>query len=183
MGHGLEAAVDMTAYRASLRYIASSDLPPHRVPRQLDDMASREPDRRPATCLIAQIDPDRGQVTMAGAGHLPPAVIDGAGHLPAVRAGRPAARHRTGRLRTGDVPAGPRQTLMLFTDGLVERRGEDIDQSLDRLTRVAFGNASGVEEVLDTVLARPAAHQAEDDVAVLAARLRDRRGHAHGTRD
>ncbi|MET9971672.1 GAF domain-containing SpoIIE family protein phosphatase, partial [Streptomyces sp. NPDC006356] len=62
MGHGLEAAVDMTAYRSALRYIASADLPPHRVLRQLDDIASAEPERRPATCLIARVDPGRRQV-------------------------------------------------------------------------------------------------------------------------
>jgi hypothetical protein len=49
MGHGVEAAVDMTAYRQSLRYIASADLPPHRVLRQLDDLVSGEPERRPAS--------------------------------------------------------------------------------------------------------------------------------------
>ncbi|MFF8731885.1 PP2C family protein-serine/threonine phosphatase [Streptomyces sp. NPDC015171] len=177
MGHGLEAAIDMTAYRASLRYIASSDLPPHRVLRQLDEMASSEPDRRPATCLVAQIDPNRGQVTMASAGHLPPAVIDAEGRtsLLSVPVGPPLGTG-LGGYEPATYQLDPGKTLMLFTDGLVERRGEDIDRSLDRLARVGFGTDLGVEEVLDTVIARLAGRQPEDDVAVLAARLHDRCG-------
>ncbi|MBL1082532.1 SpoIIE family protein phosphatase [Streptomyces actinomycinicus] len=176
MGHGLEAAVDMTAYRSSLRYIASADLPPHRVLRQLDEMASGEPDRRPATCLLARLDPNRGQVTLASAGHLPPVVIDGEGRasLLPVPVGPPLGTG-LGGYEPATYRLAPGQTLMLFTDGLVEHRGEDIDQSLDRLTGVGFGTASGVEQVLDTVVARLDVQQAEDDVAVLAARIRDRR--------
>ncbi|MET9968830.1 SpoIIE family protein phosphatase, partial [Streptomyces sp. NPDC006356] len=68
----------------------------------------------------------------------------------------------------------PGQTLLLFTDGLVEHRGEDIDRSLDRLAGVDFASATGVEDVIDTALARLDARHAEDDVAVLAAQLHQR---------
>lgn len=64
--------------------------------------------------------------------------------------------------------------LMLFTDGLVERRGEDIDQSLARLSGVGIEGGADVEDVLDTMLTRLDAGHAEDDVAVLAARLHHR---------
>jgi serine phosphatase RsbU (regulator of sigma subunit) len=175
MGHGLEAAVDMTAYRSALRYIASADLPPHRVLRQLDDSAAVEPERRPATCLIARVDPDRGQVTLASAGHLPPAVIDAEGRaaLLPVPVGPPLGTG-LGGYEPATWRLDPAQTLLLFTDGLVEHRGEDIDQSLDRLAGVGFASATGVEDVIDTVLTRLDARQAEDDVAVLAAQLHQR---------
>ncbi|MFI9809016.1 PP2C family protein-serine/threonine phosphatase [Streptomyces sp. NPDC052301] len=175
MGHGLEAAVDMAAYRSSLRYIASADLPPHRVLRQLDELAADEPDRRPATCLIAQVDPNRGQVTFASAGHLPPAVLDGQGRtsLLPVPVGPPLGTG-LGGYEPATCRLDPSQALLLFTDGLVERRGEDIDRSLQRLTEVDFRAASGLEDILDTVLARLEARHTEDDVAVLAARLRRR---------
>ncbi|WP_244162878.1 PP2C family protein-serine/threonine phosphatase [Streptomyces bungoensis] len=175
MGHGLEAAVDMNAYRSALRYIASADLPPHRILRQLDDIASAEPDRRPATCLIAQVDPNRGRVTLAGAGHLPPAVVDGHSgtSLLPVPVGPPLGTG-LGGYDAATFRLAPSQTLLLFTDGLVERRGEDIDRSLHRLARVEFDACSGVEDILDTVLARLDARHAEDDVAVLAARLHHR---------
>ncbi|SDM40718.1 GAF domain-containing protein [Streptomyces sp. cf386] len=175
MGHGLEAAVDMTAYRSSLRYIASADLPPHRVLRQLDDGASAEPERRPATCLIARVDPNRGQVTFASAGHLPPAVIDAEGRtsLLPVPVGPPLGTG-LGGYEPATYRLDPTQTLVLFTDGLVEHRGEDIDHSLDRLAGVGFEATAGVEDVIDTVLARLDARHAEDDVAVLAAQLHQR---------
>ncbi|QOV47821.1 SpoIIE family protein phosphatase [Streptomyces chromofuscus] len=176
MGHGLEAAVDMTAYRSALRYIASADLPPHRVLRQLDDIASSESDRRPATCLIARVDPVRGQITLAGAGHLPPAVIDGRGDTsllplpvgPPLGTGLGGYEPATYRVDTD-------QTLLLFTDGLVEHRGEDIDESLNRLARLRFNASESVESIIDTVLADLDARHAEDDVAVLASRVRHRR--------
>ncbi|MFE0251627.1 PP2C family protein-serine/threonine phosphatase [Streptomyces sp. NPDC059010] len=175
MGHGLEAAVDMTAYRSALRYIASADLPPHRVLRQLDDIASAEPERRPATCLIARVDPNRGQVTLASAGHLPPAVIDAQGRtsLLPVPVGPPLGTG-LGGYEPATYRLDPAQTLVLFTDGLVEHRGEDIDHSLDRLAGVGFATAAGVEDVIDTMLARLDVQHAEDDVAVLAAQLHQR---------
>ncbi|MDC0767050.1 PP2C family protein-serine/threonine phosphatase [Streptomyces sp. HD] len=175
MGHGLEAAVDMTAYRSALRYIASADLPPHRVLRQLDDIASAEPERRPATCLIARVDPNRGQVTLASAGHLPPAVIDAEGRtsLLPVPVGPPLGTG-LGGYEPATYRLDPAQTLVLFTDGLVEHRGEDIDHSLDRLAGVGFAATAGVEDVIDTMLARLDARHAEDDVAVLAAQLHQR---------
>ncbi|MFF4508797.1 PP2C family protein-serine/threonine phosphatase [Streptomyces sp. NPDC001401] len=173
MGHGVEAAVDMTAYRSDLRSLAAADLPPHRILRRLDDLAAREPGRRPATCLIARVDPVRGQMTLAGAGHLPPVVISGQGEtssLP-VPVGPPLGTGLGGyEAVTYDLDEA--QTLLMFTDGLVERRGEDIDVSLDRLARIRFVPAAGVEGVLDTVLAHLAAGHTEDDVAVLAARSR-----------
>ncbi|MBV2354238.1 serine/threonine-protein phosphatase [Streptomyces sp. J2-1] len=171
MGHGLEAAVDMNAYRSSLRAIASSDLPPHRVLRQMDDIAAGEPDRRPATCLLARVDPGRGQVTVAGAGHLPPVLIgpDGTTSLLPVPVGPPLGTG-LGGYESATHRLGPGDTLVAFTDGLVERRGEDIDRSLARLAALRFGAGDGIEVILDTVLAGLDAHRAEDDVAVLAAR-------------
>ncbi|MEU1463367.1 PP2C family protein-serine/threonine phosphatase [Streptomyces sp. NPDC005727] len=176
MGHGLEAAVDMNAYRSSLRYIASADLPPHRVLRQMDDIAAGEAERRPATCLLARVDPGRGQVTLAGAGHLPPLLIgpDGAAALLPVPVGPPLGTG-LGGYEPVTHPATPGQTLVLFTDGLVERRGEDIDRSLARLAGLRFPAGQGVDHVLDTILTGLDARHAEDDVAVLAARPRPRR--------
>lgn len=68
----------------------------------------------------------------------------------------------------------PDDTLVMFTDGLVERRGEDIDESLARLAAVRVPPGAGVDELLDEVLVKLDARHAEDDVAVLAARIRPR---------
>ncbi|MFJ9646248.1 PP2C family protein-serine/threonine phosphatase [Streptomyces sp. NPDC101206] len=182
MGHGLDAAVDMNAYRSMLRYVASTDLPPHRVLRQLDAAVSEEGTRRPATCLLVRVDPARGTAAFSSAGHLPPAVFgpDGSGTLIDVPVGPPLGTGLGGyELTTRTVT--PEETLLLFTDGLVERRGEDIDVSLARLAGLRLPVGAGVQQSLDQVLLSLDAVHAEDDVAVLAARIRPRPDHEpHG---
>ena len=177
MGHGLDAAVDMTAYRSMLRYVASTDLPPHRVLRRLDAAVSEDGTRRPATCLLVQVDPARGTVSLAGAGHLPPVVFagDGTGELVDLPVGPPLGTG-VGGYEATTRSLTPHDTLVMFTDGLVERRGEDIDVSLARLAGLRLPPGAGVDELLDRLLDRLGAHRAEDDVAVLAARIHRRPG-------
>ncbi len=175
MGHGLDAAVDMNAYRSMLRYIASADLPPHRILRRVDAAMSEDSGRRPATCLLALLDPARGTVGFASAGHLPPAVFhrDGTAELIPVPVGPPLGTG-LGDYEMAGLPLAPDDTLMLFTDGLVERRDEDIDTSLARLAALQVHPGRSVSGLLDEILGRLGAHQAEDDVAAVAARLRPR---------
>ncbi|MFF0559786.1 PP2C family protein-serine/threonine phosphatase [Streptomyces sp. NPDC004266] len=175
MGHGLDAAVDMNAYRTALREVAATDLPPHRVLRHLDSVVAQDDARRPATCLLVRVDPTRGTATFASAGHLPPAVFgpDGSAELVDLPVGPPLGTGLGGYEPT-TRPLAPGETLLIFTDGLVERRGEDIDLSLARLAALRLPAGSGPEQVVEEVLHRLDAHHAEDDVAVLAARVRSR---------
>ena len=112
-------------------------------------------------------------MTLSGAGHLPPAVVGGDGGTSAlpVPVGPPLGTGIGGYEPATHV-LDETQTLLMFTDGLVERRGEDIDLSLDRLTGIRFTPGGGLDDILDTVLTRLDALHAEDDVAVLAARPR-----------
>jgi serine phosphatase RsbU (regulator of sigma subunit) len=173
MGHGLDAAVDMSAYRSLLRYIAATDLPPHRVLRQLDAAAARDGARRPATCLLVRVDPARGSAAVVSAGHLPPVVFgpDGTGRLLRLPVGPPLGTGVGGYEQT-TVPLTPGQTLVMFTDGLVERRHEDIDASLARLSGLRLPPGTPVRDTLGLILDRLDAQHAEDDVAALAARIR-----------
>ncbi|MFJ3964994.1 PP2C family protein-serine/threonine phosphatase [Streptomyces sp. NPDC090036] len=175
MGHGLDAAVDMNAYRSTLRDVASTDLAPHRVLRQLDALAAGDAARRPATCLLVRVDPARGVAMFASAGHLPPAVFgaDGSATLVDVPVGPPLGTG-VGGYEAVTRAIGPQETLLMFTDGLVERRGEDIDVSLARLAGVRPPVGAGVDAVVDAVVEGLDASHAEDDVAVLAARARAR---------
>ncbi len=175
MGHGVDAAVDMNAYRSMLRYVAGTDLPPHRILRRMDTSMSEESGRRPATCLLALLDPARGSATFASAGHLPPVVFrhDGSADLVPLPVGPPLGTG-LGSYETATLPLAPGDTLVLFTDGLVERRDEDIDASLGRLAALRVGPGQGVSGLLDEILARLDAERADDDVAAIAARLRPR---------
>lgn len=144
MGHGLDAAVDMNAYRSTLRDVASTDLAPHRVLRRLDALAAEDAARRPATCLLVRVDPARGVAMFAGAGHLPPAVFgaDGSASLVDLPVGPPLGTG-VGGYEAVTRAITPQETLLMFTDGLVERRGEDIDVSLARLVGVRPPSAPG----------------------------------------
>ncbi|MGW2782474.1 PP2C family protein-serine/threonine phosphatase [Streptomyces populi] len=175
MGHGLDAAVDMNAYRSMLRYVASTDLPPHRVLRRLDTAVAEDGTRRPATCLLVRVDPARGTAVIAGAGHLPPVVFagDGSGELLPLPVGPPLGTGVGGYQQVARR-LSPDDTLVMFTDGLVERRGEDIDESLARLAALRLPPGAGVDDLLDEVLVELDARHAEDDVAVLAARIHPR---------
>ncbi|MEU2161050.1 SpoIIE family protein phosphatase [Streptomyces chengbuensis] len=177
MGHGVEAAVEMNTYRSMLRDVAAADLPPHRVLRQLD-IAISETMARPATCLLVRVDPARGLGSFASAGHLPPVVFtpDGHAELVHVPAGPPLGTG-VGGYELVTRPLTPDDTLLLYTDGLVERRGEDIDDSLRRLTRLRLPCTATVDEMADAVVRELDAEHAEDDVALLAARIRRRRPH------
>ncbi|MFI0895082.1 SpoIIE family protein phosphatase [Streptomyces sp. NPDC020983] len=175
MGHGVEAAVEMSHYRSLLRVVAGDGDPPDVMLRRMDALLTAAGTERPATCLLALADPAHGRCRFANAGHLPPALVDPRGRvrLLEVPPGPPLGADLGGTYEGVHMrwPAG--DTLLLYTDGLVERRGEDIDTSLARLAGMVLPHAAGP---LDTLLARVVHHlapqAAEDDVAVLAARAR-----------
>ena len=176
MGHGMEAAVDMSNYRSIIRDLGSMDLPPHGILAHLDTVIAQNESARPATCLLAVADPNRGRWTLASAGHLPPALFV---------AGRPTTLIPTpigpplgtgvGGYEQVTVDLLPDQILLLYTDGLVERRGEDIDVSLARLASVASPPTGELEQLLHMVLHALASSTSDDDIAVLAARAHPRR--------
>ncbi|MEV8097244.1 SpoIIE family protein phosphatase [Kitasatospora sp. NPDC085879] len=175
MGHGVEAAVDMSTYRSMLRDVAGMDLPPHRILRQLDALISENESSRPATCLLALADPGRNRWTFSSAGHLPPALVlaDRPTDLVAVPTGPPLGTGFGGYEQQARELL-PDQVLLLYTDGLVERRGEDIDASLARLAALRLPAAGDLDDLLDSVLHALTPEAAEDDIAVLAARVRKR---------
>ncbi len=173
MGHGVEAAVAMSHYRSALRALAMAGLPPHLLLTHADRTVADSGFDRVATCLLALEDPVRQTVSYANAGHLPPALLspDGTVGLVEVPTGPPLGTG-FGSYTTLTRPTVPGGVLLLYTDGLVERRGEDIDVSLRRLTRLRLSPLASLDVILDDVLAQLADAPAEDDIAVLAARSR-----------
>ncbi|MFD6279698.1 SpoIIE family protein phosphatase [Streptomyces sp. NPDC060209] len=173
MGHGVEAAVAMSNYRSMLRIMAEDDQPPHRILERLDKAVEQSGLDRAATCLVAVVDRREGVCEVASAGHPPPVFIDpgapGARVAP-VQVGPPLGTG-FGGYRTTVVPCGPGTVLFMYTDGLVERRGEDIDVSIERLTRLTLPASGRLEDLLDEVVDR-FADTAEDDIAVLVSRSR-----------
>lgn len=173
MGHGVEAAVAMSHYRSLLRLLADEELPPHRILQQLDRMVERSGIDRAATCLLAVVDRDGEMCEVASAGHLPPVFIDpgAAGtRICDVPAGPPLGTG-FGGYRSAKMECGPGTVLFMYTDGLVERRDEDIDACVARLKELTLPEDGDLETLLDRVLER-FGPGAEDDIAVMASRTR-----------
>jgi anti-sigma regulatory factor (Ser/Thr protein kinase) len=127
-----------------------------------------------ATVLFLIIDASKGVVSISRAGHPPPALRTVNGEIRFLETGGTLPLGIDDRVSADEAeyPMHPGDTLLLFTDGLVERRRESINTGLDRL-RDAFRHApSDVEALCDHVLERTVTEQAShDDIAVLAVRM------------
>jgi serine phosphatase RsbU (regulator of sigma subunit) len=183
VGHDSRAAAAMGQVRGLLRGISySSGAGPAAVLSELDRAVQGLALDTMATCLLARLEPDEQggssggtRLRWANAGHPPPIVIDPDGTVTVLDDG-PAD------LLLGVVPDSrradhvavlrPGATVLLYTDGLVERRDRDIDEGTTELVEVLRECAGlPLTELCDRALARLFLPDAEDDVAVLAVRL------------
>ncbi|MER8234885.1 SpoIIE family protein phosphatase [Streptomyces sp. NPDC101490] len=178
MGRGVRAAAVMGQLRTAVRAYARLDLPPHEVLQLLDGLAAEIDASQIATCVYAIHDPNEGKLVYASAGHLPILVRDEDGGVR--QAGDPTGPPlgTGGWLHTsGSIALPPGSTAVLYTDGLVERRREDIDEGVAALAR-ALSGADGSPQVVCDRLLRSLGVTAEhdDDVAVLVVQHPSRRG-------
>ncbi|MGH9016286.1 MAG: PP2C family protein-serine/threonine phosphatase [Acidimicrobiales bacterium] len=169
-GHGLAAAVVMGRIRSTLRAYALEDHPPDEVLRLVDRKVRRFEIGTIATVACAVSLPPYEVFDVVTAGHLPPVLVapDGPAATvdlnvaPPLGAGSPAAR-APARVA---VPEGG--ALVLYTDGLIERRGETLDVGLDRLCRAVV--ADRPEAICGTVMHELVGSQnLDDDVAMIVA--------------
>ena len=181
VGHDIAAAAVMGQLRTMLRTIAWSldDEPAaqvQRLDRALDDLAVDAM----ATLIYARVDADDGSggrtLRWTNAGHPPPLLVTADGVVTFLDDGIPdlMVGVQPDTERTDDsVRLPPGSTLLLYTDGLVERRGESISVGLDRLADAAHRHqALGVDDFLDAILGDLVGQELADDVAVLAVHLR-----------
>ncbi|MEU6826421.1 ATP-binding SpoIIE family protein phosphatase [Streptomyces atriruber] len=169
MGRGVRAAAVMGQLRTAVRAYARLDLPPHEVLQLLDGLAAEIDASQIATCVYAVHDPNEGSLVYASAGHLPILVRDEHGTIHRAEEPTGPPLGTGGWLHTsGSVPLGPGSTAVLYTDGLVERRSEDIDEGVAALER-ALAGATGTPQVVCDRLIRALGVTADhdDDVAVL----------------
>ncbi|MDC0773123.1 ATP-binding SpoIIE family protein phosphatase [Streptomyces sp. HD] len=169
MGRGVRAAAVMGQLRTAVRAYARLDLPPHEVLQLLDGLAMEIDANQIATCVYAIHDPNEGRLVYASAGHLPILVRDENGTVQ--RADEPTGPPLgTGGWMhaSGSIGLSPGSTAVLYTDGLVERRDEDLDEGIASLER-ALAGATGTPQVICDRLVRTAGVTADhdDDVAVL----------------
>ncbi|MEU9198327.1 ATP-binding SpoIIE family protein phosphatase [Streptomyces hundungensis] len=180
MGRGVRAAAVMGQLRTAVRAYARLDLPPHEVLQLLDGLAAEIDASQIATCVYAVHDPNEGRLVYASAGHLPVLVRheDGTVHRAEDPTGPPLGTG--GWLHTsGSIALPPGATAVLYTDGLVERRREDIDEGVAALERALSGAVGTPQVVCDRLLrALGVTAEHDDDVAVLVCQHPARTGHA-----
>ncbi|WP_306187360.1 SpoIIE family protein phosphatase [Streptomyces sp. MK5] len=187
VGHGLHASATMGRLRTAVRTLADVDLPPDELLVHLDDLVTHLAAEENtavdqdleivtdliATCVYVVYDPITRCCTVANAGHPPPAVVtpDGTVDFLDVPPGPP--------LGVGGLPFEaverelPEASLLaLYTDGLAEACGRDIDAGLRQLLRALARPADQLEEVCTAVLDRLLSGPPTDDVALLIARTR-----------
>jgi len=177
MGHGFEAAAAMSEFRSLLRTLALQSDAPDEILTEAERIADGLAFDRAATCVVAVVDPVHRTCSFANAGHMPPLLIgpDGSSALvqlpvdPPLGIGTVLGERTSYRCST--IEFEPGTTLLFYTDGLVERRGKDIDECINALTALDIDPQRPLDMLLDTVLSRFLPEGAEDDVAVLAARL------------
>ncbi|MFI5755027.1 SpoIIE family protein phosphatase [Streptomyces sp. NPDC051569] len=174
MGHGLNSAAMMGQLRTAVQTMATMEMPPSQLLRNLDDLAQRLGELYLATCLYAVYDPIRSELQIANAGHIPPVLVraeDGSSAVLDLPTGAPIGVGGVA-FETATVRVKPGDRLVLCTDGLVEVRGEDIGDGLAALCASAAHPAASMDDACDTIIrALNTRDGRKDDVALLMARL------------
>jgi serine phosphatase RsbU (regulator of sigma subunit)/anti-sigma regulatory factor (Ser/Thr protein kinase) len=172
-GHGIQAAATMGQLRMALRVYALQDPTPATVLRGVHQLVSQLPMPEMVTLMYLVFDPATHQVRFTNAGHPPALVIAngqstylGDGLAPPVGVTADDQFTESGH----ELPAGA--TLLLYTDGLIERRGESIQVGLDRLSsEAAARETSDLEVLCDSLLSSLVEPDSiADDIALVALR-------------
>ncbi|MEU4157158.1 SpoIIE family protein phosphatase [Actinoplanes sp. NPDC026670] len=177
-GHDVRAAAVMGQVRAALRAMALTDPSPPSVLAGLDRLvgslgAESRNEEIFVTVVYGVLDPSDGSITLASAGH-PPPVLRRAG-----RSGEPATAELVkvppgaplglgGRWQTGSLRLEPGDTILMFSDGVVERRDRPLNDGLDALVAAAAASPSGDPRNMCSLATAAVPGTTDDDVAVLA---------------
>jgi PAS domain S-box-containing protein len=186
-GHDTHAAAVMGQLRIVLRaYAAEGHTAPTVMARASAFLEDLETDRL-ATCLYAEVDPASGWVRLVRAGHLVPLLRRPDGEcrpfpvLGALPLGLPAHLGRT-EYPVTTMELEPGETLLMFTDGLVEQPGGDIELEIEKLARTVGDAPHDLEELAETLYEPPAAWRSADDMALVLLHRESTAGSGPGRR-
>ena len=173
VGRGIAAASVMAEARTAVRAYTVEDPDPLDVVLMLNRLLLTLGRRRSATMMFMALDLESSTITAVNAGH-PPALLlseDGSRRYVAPASGPPLGVTPAARYEAQELPFPAGSSLLLYTDGLIERRGEDIDDGLARLSDSLAnvdqrnGRGSLADVVWERILRQV---ELEDDVALLA---------------
>jgi anti-sigma regulatory factor (Ser/Thr protein kinase) len=171
VGHGVRAAALMGQLRTALRAYSVEGRSPAAVLEQVDRLLQMTRGRGMATVGYGVFDPPSGELVLASAGHPPPLIVPTDGGEPRfvdVAPGPPLGTVPHPSFRETTVTLGVDEIVLLYTDGLVEVRGESLTVGLERLNAAARGasSADGLCGQVTRALVSPAG--STDDIAVVA---------------
>ncbi|MFJ9624803.1 SpoIIE family protein phosphatase [Streptomyces sp. NPDC101181] len=180
-GHDTHAAAVMGQLRIVLRAYAAEGHSPATVMARASVFLHELDTDRFATCTYAEVDLTTGVVQVVRAGHVDPLVrdVDGSCRRVPAEGGLPLGLSAEfGRLEypVSTVELDPGQTLILFTDGLVELPGADLDEGMQLLTTRVTGGPHDLQKLADQLCDAVDGRGGQDDVALLL--LRRRAAHA-----
>jgi serine phosphatase RsbU (regulator of sigma subunit) len=173
-GRGVDAATTMARIRYSIRAYAAQGDPPPVILDKVSRLIDIRRDDHFATVLCASLDVAASSVSIANAGHPPPLLLDGSGaRFLETDVDAPLGVPVRSAYRSSTIDLPRVGTVLLYTDGLFERRGETIDVGRERLRMRADQVAAGELEVTVTsLLAAMSDGAGSDDTAILGVRWR-----------
>ncbi|MEU8326095.1 SpoIIE family protein phosphatase [Nonomuraea sp. NPDC048881] len=171
-GHGVEAATGMVVLRNALRGLAATGAGPARLLSWLNLVARHLADRMTATAICGLYDPATRVLRWARAGHLPPILLRGAQgtELPMVK-GPLLGAFADAVYEEGRLQLEADDTLLLYTDGLIERRDHNLRHAQDRLLAVASRTAATLDHRLDDLLTH-CNSDTDDDTCLIGVHVR-----------
>jgi PAS domain S-box-containing protein len=172
VGHGLRAAATMGQLRNAFRAYGLVEASPAEVVARINRLVTSGVEEAMATVLYLVLDRETGEVTFTSAGHPPPLLLtpDGSRFLDGGRS-VPVGAADPAVFREGTAVLPPGSSLVLYTDGLVERRDVPLERRLEDLARVASPPEDDIERMCDQILAGILGDRVPvDDVALLAVR-------------
>jgi serine/threonine-protein kinase RsbW len=174
VGKGVQAAATMGQLRNALRAFAFEHNDPYEVVSRLGKLVDGMMEAPFATLAYLVLDPRGRGVRYVVAGHPPPLIRAPDGTTTFLEGGRtlPIGVDASLSFEAGDVQLEEGSTLVLYTDGLVERRSRPLDEGLELLAASATESEDDPEELVDTLIAALIGeNERADDVAVLAVRF------------
>jgi serine phosphatase RsbU (regulator of sigma subunit)/anti-sigma regulatory factor (Ser/Thr protein kinase) len=171
-GHGVRAAALMGQLRTGLRAYALEGQPPGETLKRLDRLLQSIRGRGMATAAYALFSLETGSLRIASAGHPPPVLVSATGEASLIElvTAPPLGTLPYPTHQELEMSLGPGETILMYTDGLIERRGEALTAGLERL-RAAVSVVASAEEICQRVIDRLVpALGSPDDVAVVALR-------------
>jgi serine phosphatase RsbU (regulator of sigma subunit)/anti-sigma regulatory factor (Ser/Thr protein kinase) len=168
---GIRAASVMGQLRHALRTFAVEGESPTGLAERMSTLVRSLDRREMATLSYAVVDPSGRELTYVSAGHPPPLVVeDGHARFLEEARGAPLGALAHPRYERATAALAPDSLVILYTDGLIERRGRPLDEGLAHLAAVAECGIDDPEQLADTLMAELVREETRDDIALIVAR-------------